>query len=361
MRVAADKTLYFVVPDAIDDPQRVSGGNVYDRHVRDGLRNTGWDVRMVETPTGSESFTVRALSELPDGALVLVDGLIAVREPGALAAHSHRLRVIVLAHMVASLATGLSPDGTDLDDVANREAAALKSAHRVVATSAWTRSELVRRFLVPPETLVIAQPGTDSAAITTVSRGGRRLLCVGVVAPHKGQDVLVRVLARLSGVGDWTCTFVGSLTTEPNFVADLTGTVHAAHLDARVRFLGPVTGQALDEAYGQADLVVVPSRAESFGMVVAEALARGIPVVASRVGGVPEALSSSEAGILVPADDPAALESVLRDWWSNQTLRDDLVTAAREARTTVRSWSSTISTIELVLHEMTHTGTKVWA
>lgn len=351
MTVVAPKTVYFVVPDAIDDPLRVSGGNVYDRHVRDGLRNIGWQVKMVMVSEGSEPQLMEALSEMREDALVIIDGLIAVAEPWALTAHSTRLRIIVLAHMVASLASGSSAHGTTLADLAVREKAALHSANRVVATSEWTRSQLISRSLVHPGNVVTAHPGTDPAPVTSASRAGSRLLCVGVVAPHKGQDVLVRALTRLSGAGAWTCTFVGSLLAAPNFVADVKRTVQSEQLETRMSFAGPLAPRAVDEAYGRADLVVVPSRTESFGMVVAEALARGIPVVASRVGGIPEALSSGEAGILVPADDPAALESVLYKWWSDLTLRDDLKMAAVKARSTVRTWNSTISIIDSVLHD----------
>ena len=343
-----EETVYFVVPGAIDEPERVSGGNVYDRHVRDELRNTGWDVRMVVIEEESGPFATRALSTVPDGALVLIDGLIAVRESAAMAAQSRRLRMIVLAHMVASLTPGFSADATDPADpadpadVVGRERAALQSADRVIATSEWTRSELVSRSLVHPHDVVTAHPGTDPALATIASRTGGRLLCVGVVAPHKGQDVLLRALARLTEVGDWTCTFVGSLSTAPDFVAELRQIIRSERLVMRVNFAGTLAGQELDAAYGRADLVVAPSRTESFGMVVAEALARGIPVVASRVGGIPEALSRSGAGILIPADDPAALETALREWWASPALRTELATAAREATATVRSWSSTI-------------------
>lgn len=361
MSATARTTVHFVVPDAIDDPYRVSGGNVYDRHVRDELRNTGWVVQMVLINEASEPRLTRALSELPDGALVIIDGLIAVRESVALAAQSTRLRMIVLAHMVESLASGLSADRTHLGDLADRERTALKSAGRIIATSEWTRSELISLSLVRPQNVVTAYPGTDPAPATVASRGGGRLLCVGVVAPHKGQDVLLRALARLKAVPDWTCTFVGSLSTAPDFVADLRQTVRGEGLTTRVSFAGTLTGKVLDAAYGQADLVVAPSRAESFGMVVAEALARGIPVVASQVGGIPEALSSSGAGILVTADDPAELVRVLSEWWASPPRRTALTTAAMAARANVRSWGSTSTTIESVLHDVSRSGTMVSA
>ena len=103
--------MFFVVPDSIDDPDHVSGGNLYDQHVRDGLRERAWDVRMLQIQEASGRPVARVLSELPDGAVTLIDGLIAVRESDALVAHSNRLRIVVLAHMVASVTQGANPGG----------------------------------------------------------------------------------------------------------------------------------------------------------------------------------------------------------------------------------------------------------
>ena len=86
--------VFFVVPDSVDDPQRVSGGNVYDRRVRDGLQRTGWDVRLTAVPEAPDA-TARVLAELPDGALTLIDGLLVTREPAAVAANAARLRLTI--------------------------------------------------------------------------------------------------------------------------------------------------------------------------------------------------------------------------------------------------------------------------
>jgi glycosyltransferase involved in cell wall biosynthesis len=339
--------VYFVVPDAIDDPDRASGGNVYDQHVRDGLRRGGWEVRMVLIlPGGGGSMTAQTLSQLPDGALILIDGLIAVRESEALRAQSSRLRIVVLAHMVADFPT---------------EREALRAAKRIIATSGWTRSELISRDFAELHDVVVAHPGTDPAALTLASRSGSRLLCVGVVAPHKGQDLLVRALAHLTDIDDWSCTLVGSLDVAPGFVDELTQTIHRSHLTGRVTFTDVLAGRQLESAYSRADLVVVPSRNESFSMAVGEALARGIPVVAAHVGGIPEAMSSMAAGILVPPEDPWALEVALRRWLSSPGRRTELKTAAMEARATARPWSATIAIIASTLHDVALRGTAVSA
>ncbi len=361
MSAYAGMSVYFVVPDAIDDPDRVSGGNVYDQHVREGLRRSGWDVRMVLIPEGCGSLTSRTLSQLPDGALMLIDGLIAVRESEALVAHSSRLRIVVLAHMVASLHGEAITEASQVAASVDREREALRAAKRIIATSGWTRSELISRDFAEPQHVVVAYPGTDPAATTVASRSGGRLLCVGVVAPHKGQDLLVRALARLTDIDDWTCTLVGSLDAAPGFVDELKQTIRRTHLTTRATFTGILTGRMLESAYSQADLIVVPSRNESFSMVVAEALARGIPVVAAHVGGIPEAMSSTAAGIIVPPEDPWALEVVLRQWWVSQGRRTELKTAAVGARETVRPWSAAIAVIASTLNEVALSGTAVSA
>lgn len=356
MSTSPTATLYFVVPNTIDDPDRVSGGNVYDQRVRDGLRQLGWDVRMVLLGGGGERTLAQALSRLPDAALVLVDGLIAVRESDVFVGQSSRLRLVVLAHMVASLLVGPTGDAGDPAEVACRERSALGAAHLVIATSSWTRSELITRNLAEPYRIVVAQPGTDLTPATIGSAAGGRLLCVGVVARHKGQDLLVRALSGLADIAGWSCRIVGSLQRYPDFVAELRADLTSVGVSDRVTFTGVLTGTSLADAYGQADLVVVPSRSESYGMVVAESLSRGIPVVATQVGGIPEALVRAAAGVVIPPDDPWALGVVLRQWCTSPTLRSDLKAEALASRAAVRPWSATIGFIDSTLDHAARLG-----
>ncbi|MFN8196952.1 MAG: glycosyltransferase [Nakamurella multipartita] len=146
-------------------------------------------------------------------------------------------------------------------------------------------------------------------------RGGRD-------RPAQGQDLLVDALATLPDL-DWSCTVVGALDVAPDFAAR----VRAAAGSPRIRFRGPLTGPDLAAAYAHADLLVLPSRAETYGMVIGDALARAIPVLATRVGGVPEALGAGDGsgrpGMLVAADDPAALAAALRDWLGDPARRQE--------------------------------------
>jgi glycosyltransferase involved in cell wall biosynthesis len=330
------RRVFFVVPDGIDDPERVSGGNLYDQHVRDGLRAGGWEVRMVLVTDRGAGWTARALAQLPEGALALVDGLLATHEPEALIAHALRLRLVVLVHMV---------DG----ELTDNQRTALHAARVLIATSGWTRSELLEQNAADTHRIVVAHPGTDPAPATEASDAGGRLLCVAAVAPHKGHDLLVRALIGFADRDDWTCTVVGSLSVDPDFVEALRTQLDAGGLTQRVRFAGVLGGRALEAAYAGADLLIQPSRVESYGMAVADALAHGIPVLATAVGGLPEAIAVPEAAVLVPPDDVWALHVVLQQWWADPERRRALKSAALRARAVGRSWEATTSAVAAAL------------
>jgi glycosyltransferase involved in cell wall biosynthesis len=222
----------------------------------------------------------------------------------------------------------------------------------VVATSEWTRRWLLEHYNLAPGLVHVAQPGADAAGISAGSQGGGELLCVAAVTPVKGHDLL---LAALASVADrpWRCECVGDLTRDPGFAAGLARRAREGGIGDRIRFTGPRTGRDLDAAYAAADVLVVASRVETYGMVITEALARGLPVVASAVGGVPEALGhaadGSRPGLLVPPGDASALGAALRRWLGDPDLRHRLRQAALERRATVSDWSDTVARVSRAL------------
>jgi glycosyltransferase involved in cell wall biosynthesis len=319
LRAAAVNELHVIVPEGIDDPARPSGGNRYDRRVCEELSALGWSVR--EHAVGDFA---RALAGIPDGAGVLVDGLIASPAPEALVPESERLRQVVLLHM---------PIGDA------RERQVLAAAAATIVTSEWARRRVAELYGVAAH---VAKPGVDAAALAPATAAGDALLCVAPVTPGKGHDVLLEALATLGDL-PWRCTCVGSLDRDAAFADEI------RRRAPRVRFTGPLIGAALERAYAEADLLVLPSRAETYGMVVTEALARGVPVLASDVGGVSEALGDDEAGLLVPPGDPAALGAALRRWLEDPALRERVRRAARERRATLRGWGETAAEVAGVL------------
>jgi glycosyltransferase involved in cell wall biosynthesis len=344
--------VHFIVPAGIADQASPSGGNTYDRRIARGLTTAGWSVHVHEIAGSwpapdarSRDALAGAVRAIPDGALVLVDGLVGSPSPGVLTSEAARVRLVVLVHMPLGRATA---DG----DARERERVVLQAAAAVVTTSAWARRAVVELYSLPGDRVHVAEPGVDRAELARGTATAGALLSVAAVIPGKGHDVLVDALARLSGC-HWTCRCVGSLERDPAFVERIRRRVLDRGLDGRVHFSGPQREADLARSYAAADVLVFPSRAETYGMVVTEALARGLPVVAADVGGVPEALGHSadgtRPGVLVPPGDPAALGDALRAWLGDADLRGRLRRAARERRESLADWSATTSHVAAVL------------
>ncbi|MEV4279043.1 glycosyltransferase family 4 protein [Actinoplanes xinjiangensis] len=362
-------------------------GTVFD--VREHLLDGTWP-----RPAEPDRQALAALlSAIPGDSLVLIDGLLACGVPDLLEPHATRLRLAVLVHLPLGDETGLTD--RDAADLRALEARALKLATAVIATSepAARRVEELHGLTG----VHAVAPGVDPAPLAEPSPTGHRLLNVASLTPRKGQDLLLSVLQQLPDL-PWTCTVAGggripTLAVPPpaTLVLSTTGPPapawethrdrgpdgHTARLadtpDAEapqekdvngvpgvqardehtVRFVGALGGAALDEAYASADLFVLPSRAETYGMVVTEALARGLPVVAADVGGVPEALGAAPGGglpgRLIPPDDRDALAAALRDWLTDGAVREQWRAHARARRATLTGWDETARRLAQVL------------
>jgi glycosyltransferase involved in cell wall biosynthesis len=349
--------VHVVVPEGLDDPARASGGNLYDRRVCRGLAARGWTVHQhpiagawPRPAAVGHAALARAVERIPDGAVTLLDGLIASAAPEALVPHARRLWQVVLVHMPL----GDRPPRDEAVAVRARERAVLEAAVAVVTTSAWARRRLVELYASPTDRMHVAEPGVDAAGLAPGSAAGDALLCVAAVTPDKGHDVLVDALATAAELS-WRCACVGSLQRDPAFADVVRASARDRGLGERVRFPGPRTGPELDRAYAAADVLVLASHAETYGMVVTEALARGLPVIAAEVGGLTEALGHGEdgtrPGLLVAPGDPAAFGAALRAWLRDAELRGRLRRAARERRASLPGWPTTTSVVAGVLAE----------
>jgi glycosyltransferase involved in cell wall biosynthesis len=347
--------VHVVVPEGIDDPARPSGGNAYDRQVCRGLASIGWSVREHAVPgcwprgdAASRAALAGVVEGIPEDAVVLLDGLVASTAPEVLVPQASRLRLVVLVHMPL----GHRPAADRAHDVRTRERAVLSAAAAVVTTSAWTRRRLLELYPLNADRMHVAEPAVDAADLAAGSEAGGALLCVAAVTSDKGYDVLLDALASTTDLS-WHCVCVGSLDRDPEFVERLRRRSSDGGLDGRVCFAGPRTGADLERSYAAADLLVLASRAETYGMVVTEALARGLPVIAAEVGGVTEALGHGAGGIrpglLVPPGDAASLGAALRAWLGDAELRGRLRQAARERRESLSRWPTTTSVLAGVL------------
>ncbi|MGH3467065.1 MAG: glycosyltransferase family 4 protein, partial [Thermocrispum sp.] len=287
------------------------------------------------------------LAALPDAAAVLVDGLVACGVPEVVVPHARRLRLGVLVHLPLPDETGLEP--AVAATLARGERETLAAARVVLATSRAAARDLTTRYGLPDVRVV--PPGVDRAPATRGSRAGCRLVCVASITPRKGQDVLVDALARVAEL-QWDLRCAGPEPDGP-FAATLRARIELNGLAHRVHLVGAMTGARLHACYDSADLVVLPSYAETYGMVVTEALAHGVPVLVSDVGGVQEALGAGlSAGVLVPPGDVGALAGELRRWLTEPSWRARLRSAALARRGRLTTWEDAAVPLAAALRDL---------
>jgi glycosyltransferase involved in cell wall biosynthesis len=340
--------LEFIVPGDLNAP---TGGYGYDRRMICGLRALGWQVTVHELDASFPEPTTAALeqaqtllAQLPDGARVLVDGLAGGAMPQLLRAHAARLRLLALVHHPLAAESGLAPERAL--QLRQSEQLALQVMRHIIVTSEATRDALLS-YGVNPSRVSVVEPGTDAAALAHPRRGSTlNLLCVATLIPRKGHDVLFTALAQLPP--RWTLTCVGSLERSAATVAALREQLQTLGLARRVSLVGEVGAAALEGYYQQADLFVLATRFEGYGMAVAEALAHGVPVVSTKVGAIAQRVGA-DAGLLVAPDDTAALCAALGRVLSEPELLDSLARGAARVRDSLPRWPDACARLSRVL------------
>ena len=347
--------LHLAVPGPLDQQ---TGGYLYDARMAAGLRRRGWTVEVhnlagtfPDADAAAEASLDGVLRALDDGARVLVDGLALGGLPGPAAAHAGRLRILALVHHPLSDETGLS--AAVRASLAARERRALAAASGVIVTSGYTARGL-GRFAVPAARVRVARPGTDPAPPAAGPGPGEppRLLSVASVVPRKGHDVLVAALARLRHL-PWRCVCAGSLERAPDYARRVRALIDERGLAGRVRFAGECGRPALDRLYAGASVFVLASHYEGYGMALAEALARGLPVVAAAGGAIPDTVAADAALLTPPGDDRAlaeALGSLLdpdaETAGAGARRRAALAAAARRQAAALPDWDAAVRTFE---------------
>jgi glycosyltransferase involved in cell wall biosynthesis len=327
---------HFLVPGPLD--QR-TGGYLYDKRIVDGLRTQGREVTVHELagsfPLADDAARQAAAAaiEASAGGVPLIDGL-------ALPAFAHLEDVlrdpwVALVHHPLALESGLS--AAEAEAFAGLERRLLPLASRVIVTSHHTVADLVA-YDVPEGRIGVAMPGTDPAPLARGSGGpGLDLLCVASLTPRKGHLVLLEALADLADL-DWHLTCVGSPDRDPQTAAAIRTAIAQLGLTSRVRLVGEQDEAGLAPYYERADLFVLASYHEGYGMALAEALAHGLPIVSTNAGAIPGTVPPS-AGMLVDPGDPAALGGALRQIMTEQALRDLLAAGATSERERLPSWA----------------------
>lgn len=337
--------LHVIVPG---DPETSTGGFIYNRKMVEALRAQGLEIAVHALPDGwpypgkaAVDAAEETLAGLPDGARVLFDGLAFGVLPRLAERESARLKLIALVHHPLAEETGL--DAGDKARLFESERDALTHATHVVATSGFTAEVLVD-YGVTQDRLSIVPPGVEPAPMAEGSgRAAPAMLCVATLTPRKGHDVLLNALGTLVDK-PWTLDLVGSETMDVRHAHQMQRLASRLGLNSRVAFRGELTGDELERAYNGADLFVLASHYEGYGMVLTEAVAHGLPVVAAAGGAVPYTLPEG-AGLLAPPGDVDGLAGALHRVLTSPDLFAQLAEGARKARGRLPRWKDSAATL----------------
>ena len=333
------KRFAFAVPGDLATP---TGGYAYDRRMITELGHFGWQIDLLDLgegfPCPNEATRTTAQTRLlatPAGRIIVVDGLALGVLPEAASQLAGRNPLLALLHHPLALEWGLSAELAGA--LRTSERAALAAVQGVVVTSAATARLVASDYGVPAERIMVARPGSDPAPLAQGGQDGVvRLLSVGAVVPRKGFDVLITALATLKDLS-WQLTIAGDRTRDRNAAAQLDAVIARHALENRVAVLGAVWPQRLAALYAEADLFVLASYFEGYGMAYAEAVAHGLPVIGTHAGAIADTVPP-DAGLLVEPGDIPAFAGALRRVIGDADLRRRLANAARAAAPQLPTW-----------------------
>ena len=281
--------------------------------------------------------------------------------------HELDLPLVSTFHTLARVKAEASPEEVSSDEPQRRaeaEAAVMRCSEVVLASCTVEATQLAQLYDGDPGRIRVVPPGVDHAFFGPGHRPQARralglpedvpiLLFVGRIQPLKGADVVVRALAALHDHPGAHLVIVGgpSGPRGEEHLAALQALVTELGLTARVRFEEPQPHELLSTYYRAADVCVVPSRSESFGLVALEAAACGTPVVAAAVGGLTTLVEHGHTGYLVEASTPPAFAAAVGGVLADPLLAERLATAS-VVRARRYTWAQAASLLRATYEEL---------
>ncbi|AOY87490.1 glycosyl transferase family 1 [Marinobacter salinus] len=348
-------SVVLVVPG---DPDQNTGGYRYVRMLAHALNEAGHGARVTGLPgrfprPDKQAIAAmdRCLAGFLPGTVVMLDGLAMSGMPSeVLRKHAARLNLIAMIHHPLADETGLSE--ADRVWFFDAERSALDVVGKVITTSRFTAARLAD-FGIGAEHIGIAEPGVEgwgekrSRSVGSVDQKyvgkGAQILSVGHFTPRKAQHQLVEALTSLADL-NWQCTLVGSLDRDPRYSRKVQDMISARGLTDRIVLAGEVSSKVLAQLYQSAQLFVLPSLYEGYGMVIDEALAAGLPIISSTGGAL--AQTSARPGVAqYSAGDERALAARLRDWLENPKELEHATELAVRESSKVRRWADTATDV----------------
>ena len=320
----------FITPGKID---RISGGSIYNRMLRDSLVRRGARVITLSVPDlpyfpGLLSsiiialwIAVRLINNRCD-AIILDSWAHPTLALFNLASRRADLRVVSIVHQLRCVER---PGGAARFIAESIERASLARSDLIITVSDFMRQKIEELLEATPP-IFVARPGCDPRREKSDRSGGIKtgpvkLLFVGNCARRKGLDLLVRAISQVP-LSLVSLDVAGSLDFEPGFAAELRREVARLGINEVVRFHGRVSDDSLERLYEESDLFVMPSHYEGYGIVYAEAMRAGLPVIAVNAGPVREIVRAGENALLVPPRDPRALAEAITRLAGDRRLRE---------------------------------------
>lgn len=346
----------FVIPSGLPGP---SGGNVYNDSIISALETQGIAVRVEKVagawPSPASAHRTALAEILVEPDVYLIDGIIALAAPEVISRARRRGSTVhVLVHSLLS-DTALDQDTARASEHAVGQDLVLQMANSVICTSDWSRTRISDRAAATR--LHVVTPGCDTASAATQSEPPQ-LLMLGAITRVKNQLALLSALTHVTSL-PWQAQFVGSHASDPTYAQIVTDIATRRFTPGRITLPGVRTGEALNEIWQHTDLLVVTSITETFGMVITEALARGIPAIVPVATGATEALtghaqpvplgSENLPGAVIDVNDQYALARVLRRWLIDDIHRAEWQSAAHKRRAQRRSWQTAANELKALV------------
>jgi glycosyltransferase involved in cell wall biosynthesis len=353
------KHLIFVYPGELNS---TSGGYAYDRRIIEGLERHGWQIQLISLGDGypfidstQREYARSRLLNLAQGVPMVIDGLALGVLPDLTPVIANRHPLIALIHHPLAFEFGLSDP--EIKYLKQSETKALKHVLGVIANSPATARDLNQHYGIHSEIVHVVLPGTDRirrleprAQKSVDDFNPVNLLSVGSIIPRKGFHDLIPALVPLIDL-PWTLSIVGETSSNVKAYKLLTSNIKDFLLEGRINILGVVTTEELEHLYAKADIFVLASLFEGYGMAYAEAIARGLPIIATSGGAIPDTVPQ-EAGLIVPPGDIPALTNALKTLILDQPYRARLSSGALEAALLQPTWEDAIQNFVFALNRL---------
>jgi glycosyltransferase involved in cell wall biosynthesis len=334
------------------DINSLTGGHLYNMHIINGLKNKNYSVSLQaaggkwDNKEGIDKMCRLYLQKIPWGSCIIIDSLILASLTNLVRKSMDRFKFLGLIHLPVSYDIKTGIHGKLSED----ELGALNHMHRLVVTGGFT-FDLLCNAGIDPRKITIIQPGTDQfPRKAQYARVPSNLLCIANYSALKAQDVLIRALSRLK-TRNWTLHLYGDTDRDPEYTSFLRSLILYLGLESRIIVHRIVERQNISKVFLEADLFILPSLFESYGMVLSESLAHGIPVISTLAGNIRNTVPEG-MGILIEPGNEAELADSISSLFDSPEKYSALCTASSSYYKQSRSWEQAVSEFESVIRKI---------